>query len=86
LELNVTHQLVVYADHVSLLGEHKSIIKGKEALLDASKEVGLEVKAEKLKYEFTSRHQNTGRNHYINISNKYFENAAKLNYIIFERR
>jgi hypothetical protein len=39
--------------------------KNTEALLDAGKESGPEVKAEKTKYMFMSRHQTTGHNHYI---------------------
>jgi hypothetical protein len=44
LKLNWTHQLLVYADDVNLLGDTIDIReKNTEYLIDASKEIGLEV-------------------------------------------
>jgi hypothetical protein len=48
--LNGTLQLPVYADDVNLLGDDMDAIsKNTETLIDASKEVGLEVNMEKTK-------------------------------------
>jgi hypothetical protein len=44
MKLNGTHQLLAYADEVNLLGDNIDIInKNTETLIDASKQVGLEV-------------------------------------------
>jgi hypothetical protein len=49
LKLNGTHQLLVYADGVNILGGSvHAIKKNTEALVVASKEIGLEVNAEKI--------------------------------------
>jgi hypothetical protein len=57
MKLNGTHQLLVYADDVDLLGDDiHTIEKNTEALIDASKKVGLEVNAEKAKYSETLSH------------------------------
>jgi hypothetical protein len=53
LKLNVTHQLLVYADDVCILGGSvHAMKKNTEALVVASKEIGLEVSAEKAKYVY----------------------------------
>jgi biotin operon repressor len=62
LKLNGTHQLLVYADDMNLLGDNiDTIKKNTETLIDTVKEVGLEVKAEKTQYMLLSRHQNAGK-------------------------
>jgi hypothetical protein len=63
LKLNGTHKLLVYADDVNLLEDNIDTIKrNTETLIDASKEVGLEVNAQKTtKYMLLSRHQNAGK-------------------------
>jgi hypothetical protein len=47
-----------------------------ETLIGTSKEVGLEVNAEKTKYMLLSRHQNAGQNYNVKIHDRSFENVA----------
>jgi hypothetical protein len=64
-----THQLLLYADGVNLLGDNiDTLKKNTEILMDGNKEVGLEVNAKKTKYTLLSRHQNAGQKHSMNIS------------------
>jgi hypothetical protein len=71
LKLNGTHQLLAYADDVNLLGDNiDTVNKNTQTLIDASKEVGLEVNVEKTKYKLVSRDQNTGQNREIKIGNR----------------
>jgi hypothetical protein len=83
LKLNGTHQLLVYADDdANLLGDNiDTIKKNTEALIDASKEVGLEVNAENTKYMLLSLHQNAGQNQDIKTANSCSENVSQFNYL-----
>ena len=59
--LNGTCQLLVYADNVNILGGNiHSIKKNTEASVAASKEIGLEVNADKTKYMVMSQDQDAG--------------------------
>jgi uncharacterized protein (UPF0335 family) len=75
------HHLLAYADDVNLLGENIDTLKKNiKTLTDASKGVGLEVKAEKTK-KLPSRHQNAGQNHDKKIANRFFKNVAQFKYL-----
>jgi hypothetical protein len=67
LKLNGIRQLLACADDVNLLDYNiDTIKKNTRTLIDASKEVGLEVNTERTKYMLRSRHQN----HDIKIVNR----------------
>jgi hypothetical protein len=67
-----THQLLVYADDVNLLGDNiHTIKKNTGTLIKARKEVSLEVNTEKTKHMMLSCHQNAGQNHDIKIPDMF---------------
>ena len=82
LKLNGTHQLLVYADDVTILeGSVHTIKENAEASVVARKEIGLEVNADKTKYMVMSRDQNAGRSYGIKIDNSSFERAEDFKYV-----
>jgi len=79
LKLNGTHQLLVDADGVNILGGSVHIGKeNAEALVVASKVSGLEVSADTTKYMVIPLDQNSGRSHNIEIDISSFERVEKL--------
>ena len=82
LKLNGTHQLLVYADDVNILGGNVHTVKEHaDALLVAIKEIGLEVNADKTKYTVMSRDQKAGQSQSMNIGNSSFERMEEFRYL-----
>jgi hypothetical protein len=71
LKLNGTHQLLPYAQDMSLLRH----------IIGASKEVGLDVNSEKTKYMFVSHHENAGHYQNMQIANRTSEHVSRLKFL-----
>ena len=82
---NGTHQSLVYDDDdddVNILGGSvRTVRKSPDRLSGASKEIGLEVNADKTKYMVMCRNQNAGRSHNIKIDNSSFEREEQFKYL-----
>ena len=82
LKFNGIHQLLVYADDVNILGGRVHTVKvNAEALVVATKEIGLEVNANKTKYMIVSRDQNAGRSYSMKIDNSSIERVEEFKYL-----
>ena len=69
----------MYADDVNILGGSIHTVKEKaEALVVTSKEIGLDVNADKTKYMIMSRDQKGGRSHHMRIDNRSFERVEEF--------
>jgi len=62
-------------------GSVHTIKENAEALIVASKEIELEVNADKTKYMVMSRDQNAGRSHNMKIDNGSFERVEEFKYL-----
>ena len=62
-------------------GSLDTIRENAEVLVVASKEIGLDVNADKTKYMVVSRDQNAGRSHSMKIDNSYFERVEEFKYL-----
>jgi hypothetical protein len=80
-KLNGTHQVVVYADDVNILGGCvQTVRKNTKALVVARKAVDLKLNAEKTTYMVMSGDQNAGRTHSIKTDNSSFEWLEQFKY------
>ena len=81
MKLNGTHQLLAYADDVNTLWRSIHTVKKRaEALVVATKEIGLEVNADKTKYMVISREQTAGLSHTM-VDNSSIERLEEFKYL-----
>jgi hypothetical protein len=73
-EFNGTYLLLVHSDDVTILGENTNTIKKNTGAV--SREVGIKVNREKIKYIVRSGHRNFVQNH-----NKSFDGVEKFKYL-----
>ena len=66
---------------MTVLSVNRLLIQNAEALVVATKEIGLEVNADETKYMIMCRDQNAGRSHSMNIDNRSIERVEEFKYL-----
>ena len=67
--------------NVTLGGSVHTVKENAEALVVATKEIGLEVNVDKTKYMIMSRDQNAGRSHSMKTDNSSIERVKEFKYL-----
>ena len=62
-------------------GSVHTVKENAEALVDATKETGIEVNADKMKYMVMSRDRNAGRGHSVKTDNSSIERVEEFKYL-----
>ena len=78
LPLPLSHSVIFFWFHFFLSLYIHTLKENAEALVAATREIGLEVSADKTKYMVMSRYQNAGRIHSVRIDNSTFERFKYL--------
>jgi len=82
LKLNGTHQVLAFANDVNILGERVDTVKkNAEDLVASTKEIGLDLNANKTKYMTVSRDQNARRLHSMKTDNSSIERVEEFKYL-----
>ena len=82
MKLNGTHQVLAFANDVNILGERVDTVKkNAEDLVASTKEIGLDLNANKTKYMTVSRDQNARRLHSMKTDNSSIERVEEFKYL-----
>ena len=82
MKLSGTHQFLAYADDVNILGGGIYTLKENAvAFVAATREIRLEVSADKTKYIVMSQDQNAGQNRSVGIDNNTLERVEEFKYL-----
>ena len=82
MKLNGIYQILACADDVNILEESiHSVKENTEALVVATKEIGLEVNADKTKYMVMFGEQTAGLSHNMKVDNSSIERVEEFKYL-----